>query len=41
MFLVISNLTLAELEAAPKAVRDILLSVPKEHMEFIEPGRLG
>lgn len=36
MFLVISNLTLAELEAAPKAVRDILLSVPKEHMEFIE-----
>jgi predicted nucleic acid-binding protein len=34
--LVISNLTLAELEAAPKAVRDVLLSVPAEHMEFSE-----
>lgn len=34
--LVISNLTLAELEAAPKAVRDVLLSVSTEHMEFIE-----
>lgn len=34
--LVISNLTLAELEAAPQAVRDVLLSVPKSHMEFIE-----
>jgi len=34
--LVISNLTLAELEAAPKAVSDILLSVPTKYMEFIE-----
>jgi hypothetical protein len=34
--LVISNLTIAELESAPQAVRDVLLSVPKDHMEFIE-----
>jgi len=34
--LVISNLTITELESAPQAVRDVLLSVPKEHMEFIE-----
>ena len=34
--LVISNLTIAELEAAPKAVRDVLFSVPAEHMELIE-----
>lgn len=34
--LVISNLTIAELESAPQAVRDILLSVPIDHIEFIE-----
>ena len=36
MVLVISDITLAELESAPKAVRDVLLPVPKEHMELIE-----
>lgn len=34
--LVISNLTLVELDAAPKDVRQFLLSVPKENMEFVE-----
>jgi len=34
--LVISSLTLAELEAAPRTVRDVLLSVPAEHTEFCE-----
>jgi hypothetical protein len=27
---------LAELEAAPQSVRDVLLSVPAEHIEFLE-----
>jgi len=34
--LVVSDLTLAELEAAPQGVRDILLAVPVEHVEFLE-----
>ena len=34
--LVMSNLTLVELESAPQAVRDVLLSVPREHIELIE-----
>ena len=34
--LVISDLTLTELELAPKTVRDVLLSVPIENMEFLE-----
>ena len=34
--IVISNLTLAELQAAPTPVRDVLLSVPTTNMEFIE-----
>ena len=34
--LVVSDLTLAELESAPRAVRDVLLSVPTAHMEFVE-----
>ena len=34
--LVISDLTLAELEAAPESVRDVLLSVPTEFIEFLE-----
>jgi hypothetical protein len=34
--LVISDLTLAELEAAPQSVRDVLLSVPAEHIELLE-----
>jgi len=34
--LVISDLTLAELEVAPQPVRDVLLSVPAEHIEFLE-----
>jgi len=34
--LVVSNLTLAELESAPQTVRDVLLSVPRDHMELIE-----
>jgi len=34
--LVISDLTIAELESAPQAVRDVLISVSKEHMEFVE-----
>lgn len=33
--LVVSDLTLAELEAAPEPVRDVLLSVPVEHVEFV------
>jgi len=33
--LVVSDLTLAELEAAPEPVRDVLLSVPVEHIEFV------
>ena len=36
MLLVVSDLTLVELESAPKEVREVLLSVPREHMEFIE-----
>lgn len=34
--LVISDLTLAELEAAPQPVRDVLLSVPTDYIEFLE-----
>jgi hypothetical protein len=34
--LVISNLTLVELDAAPEDVREVLLSVPRENMEFVE-----
>jgi hypothetical protein len=34
--LVISNLTLVELEAAPEDVREVLLSVSRDNMEFVE-----
>lgn len=34
--LVLSDLTLLELEQAPEDVRRILLSIPNEHIEFIE-----
>jgi hypothetical protein len=34
--LVISNLTLVERDAAPKEVREVLLSVPRENMELVE-----
>jgi len=34
--LVISDLTLAELEAAPEPVRDVLVSVQTEFIEFLE-----
>ena len=33
--LVVSDITLAELEAAPQSVRDVLLSVPKEYIELV------
>lgn len=34
--LVVSNLTLAELGAAPKAVQEVLWHIPNESIEFIE-----
>jgi hypothetical protein len=34
--LVISDITLAELDAAPQRVRDVLLSIPPKHAEFVE-----
>jgi hypothetical protein len=34
--LVISNLALVERDAAPKEVREVLLSVPRENMELVE-----
>ncbi|ESQ14536.1 MAG: PIN domain protein [Thiohalocapsa sp. PB-PSB1] len=33
--LVVSDITIAELEGAPESVRDVLLSVPKEHTELV------
>jgi predicted nucleic acid-binding protein len=34
--MVVSDITLAELELAPPAVRDVLNSVPAEHLELVE-----
>ena len=34
--MVVSNLTLAELEVAPNAVQDVLRAVPKQCIEYIE-----
>ena len=36
LIIVVSDITQQELEAAPGAVRDILRSVPEEHMEVIK-----
>jgi hypothetical protein len=34
--LVISDITLAELDSAPQRVRDVLLSIPSNYTEFVE-----